>query len=222
MTRIGEVSLDEVRDEAVALVETLDEGEPLDESTAALIALGVRVTASALDNEGARAFAERALDAGATPEQVHETLVLVSGIGVHTLMAGSPIVAGVLRERGHAAIDAPLDDRRRELWERHVGSDPFWVRFEHHVPGFLDALIRLSPEAFEGFFAYSALPWGTRALPPLTNELIAMAADATPSHRYLPGMRLHLENAIGRGAGRAAILQALDIAAAAPEHRGVR
>jgi hypothetical protein len=35
-------------------------------------------------------------------------------------------------------------------------------------------------------------------------------------------VRLHLANAIRGGAGRAAVLQALDIAAAAPTHQGVR
>jgi hypothetical protein len=34
-------------------------------------------------------------------------------------------------------------------------------------------------------------------------------------------MRLHLANAVRLGVGRNAILQALDIAAAAPAHRGV-
>jgi hypothetical protein len=48
-----------------------------------------------------------------------------------------------------------------------------------------------------------------------------MAGDATPSHRYLPGMRLHLANAVRRGAGRTAILHALDLAAEAPAHPGV-
>lgn len=49
-----------------------------------------------------------------------------------------------------------------------------------------------------------------------------MAVDATPSHRYVPRMRLHLRNAVERGAGKVAILQALDIPARAPSHSGVR
>ena len=45
-----------------------------------------------------------------------------------------------------------------------------------------------------------------------------MAVDATPTHRYLPGMRLHLRNALKLGAGRAAVRRALEIAAEASAH----
>jgi alkylhydroperoxidase/carboxymuconolactone decarboxylase family protein YurZ len=218
---IDSVSLEEVRSAALELLDGADEGERLDELTAALIALAVRASVTALDVDGTRAYAERALDLGATPEQVHETLMLVSGLGIHTLMEGSRCVADVLRSRGQG-LSAPLDKHRACLWDRHVGSDPYWDTFEPQVPGFLDALLRLSPEAFEAFFAYCAVPWRTGALRAVTKELISIAADATPTHRYLPGLRLHVTNAVAVGAGRAAILETLDIAAAAPIHRGVR
>jgi alkylhydroperoxidase/carboxymuconolactone decarboxylase family protein YurZ len=51
-------------------------------------------------------------------------------------------------------------------------------------------------------------------------ELAAIACDAAPSHRFRPGFRVHLKNAIKLGLGRIAIFQALDIAAAAPAHPG--
>jgi alkylhydroperoxidase/carboxymuconolactone decarboxylase family protein YurZ len=216
------VSVEDLRAEALRSLESVAEGDALDEVTAALIGLAVRVSVTVLDMEGARIFAERALDAGATGPQISETLVLVSGLGVHTLMEGSAPMADLLRERGDAELSAPLDDRRVELWERCVGEDPYWNQVEAVSPGFLDSLLRLSPEAFEAFFAYCAVPWQTRALRAVTKELIAMAADATPSHRYRAGMGLHLANAIHLGAGRAAILETLDIAAQAPPHRGVR
>jgi alkylhydroperoxidase/carboxymuconolactone decarboxylase family protein YurZ len=215
------VSVDDLRAEALSLLGSVDDGEPLDERTAALIGLGVCVSVSALDMGGTRAFADRALDAGATPEQIHETLVLVSGLGVHSLMEGSREVADLLRERGDTSLSGPLDPRRAQLWERYVGGDPYWKQMEREVPGFLDALVRLSPEAFEAFFVFCAVPWQSDALPASTKELIALAVDAMPSHRYLPGMRLHLRGAVRRGAGRSAVLQALEIAADAPPHRGV-
>lgn len=48
-----------------------------------------------------------------------------------------------------------------------------------------------------------------------------MAIDATPTHRYVPGLRLHLANAVGLGATRAQLEQTLAIAAAGPEHSGI-
>lgn len=221
MVGAAEVTLRDVRAEAVRLLKTVPDGEPLGDQAAALIGLAVRSTATALDMSGARKYAEHALDLGATPDQVHEVLVVVSGIGVHTLMEGSRQLADLLRERGASELAAPLDERRMRLWARYVGDDPFWKRMEVEVPGFLDALVRLSPEAFEAFFMYCAVPWRTAALPPVTKELISMAADATPSHRYLPGLRVHLVTALQLGAGRTAVVETLDIAASAPAHRGV-
>jgi alkylhydroperoxidase/carboxymuconolactone decarboxylase family protein YurZ len=217
----SEVTLGDVRAEALGLLDTVPDGKPLDDQTAVLIGLAVHSIATALDPVGTREYAERALDLGATPAQVHEVLVVVSGIGVHALMEGSRQLADLLRERGDTKIAEPLDERRTQLWARYVGTDPFWQRMEAEVPGFLDGLVRLSPEAFEAFFMYCAVPWTTGALTPLTKELISLASDATPSHRYLPGLRLHVANAAQLGAGRVAIVETLDIAASAPAHHGV-
>lgn len=215
------VTLDAVREEALTLLEEVREGPALDETTSALIAFAVRISVPTLDPESTQDWVARALDAGATAEQVHEAIVLVSALGVHSLMEGSRRLARVLRERGDTALDAPLDADRAALRLRLQGDDRFWVDFEREVPGFLDALLRVSPEAYEAFFAYCAVPWRSGHLPALTKELISLASDATPAHRYLPGLRLHLANAVRLGAGRLAVLQALEIAAAAPQHRGV-
>lgn len=219
-----QLSLEDVRAEALELLDSLgvsDPGQELAERDQALIALAVRASVTTLDRPGIRTFAERALAAGASAEQVHETLVLVSALGVHSLMVGSVELAALLRRRGDPAITAAVDERRRVLWEQNVESDPFWERMEAEVPGFLDALLRLSPEAFGAFFDYCAVPWRTGTLPSITKELMSMATDATPTHRYLPGLRLHLANSVRLGAGRVAVLGALEIGAAAPPHRGV-
>jgi alkylhydroperoxidase/carboxymuconolactone decarboxylase family protein YurZ len=221
-TTAAELSLGELRREALTLLRGVAQGDPVDDATAALIGLGVRACVTSLDMEGSRIYAEMALDAGATPDQVHDVLVLVSGVGVHTLEQGSREIAGVLRARGELDAGTPLDGRRARLWERYVARDPYWDRVEREVPGFLDALVRLAPEAFEAFFRYCGVPWRSNAVRAVTKELVCVAVDATPTHRYLPGLRVHLANAVRLGAGRAAVLQALDIAAAAPPHRGLR
>lgn len=216
------VSLEDVRNEALALLLNVPGGAGLDGMTASLVGLGVHASAANLDNDGIERYTSAALDAGATGAQVHEVLVLVSGLGVHTLMEGSRRVARLLSERGDPAIAAPHDDRRKALWAQYVGSSGYWDGMESEVPGFLDALLRLSPEAFQAFFEYCAVPWKSRALDKASKELISIAVDATPNHRYLPGMRLHLANAIALGVGSAAILEALAIAAGVPPHPGVR
>jgi alkylhydroperoxidase/carboxymuconolactone decarboxylase family protein YurZ len=213
------VTLTEVRDAAETLLEPVPDGPDLDDLSAAQIRLAVHASVCTLDPAGIEDATRRALDAGAAPEQIHETLVLVSALGVHTLMEGTRRLSAILRERGTPA--APLDEDRASLRTRMQGDDPYWTDFDREVPGFLDALLEHSPDAYQAFFGYCALPWRSGTVPGRLKELIAMACDATPTHRYLPGVRLHLTNAVRLGAGRIAVRRALDIAAAAPSHPGV-
>ena len=216
------VSLEEIRSDVMARIADLDDGDPLDQLTAALINLAVHVSVTALDPAGTELSIGKALDLGATSVQIHEAMVLVSGLGVHSLMEGSPRLMRQLRMRNPGALTGALDANQLALKARYIGDDPYWEPMEREVPGFLDSLLRLSPEAFEGFFQYCSLPWKSGALRALTKELMAFASDATWTHRFMPGLRLHLGNAVKLGAGRIAILQALDIAAAAPIHNGIR
>jgi len=213
------VSLDDLSGEALRMLDGVAEGDPLDARTAALIALAVRAAPTALDTDGLTRASRQALDAGASAEQVHDTLVLVAGLGFHTLAEGSRRLVAVLRERGDDV--PPLDDHRRGLRDSLVGTSAYWARLEAQSPGFVDALLRLSPEAFEAFVAFVSVPWRDGALPAPVKELICLAVDATPTHRYCPGLRVHLANAVRLGVGRAAVVDALRIAAAAPSHRGV-
>ncbi|WP_190813232.1 carboxymuconolactone decarboxylase family protein [Saccharopolyspora pogona] len=214
------VTLDGLRSEAQSLLTAVPAGEDLDPVSASLIRLAVHAAVSTLDTAGIDRAIRAALDAGASAAQVHETLVVVSGLGVHSLMEGSRRVLDAVVERGDGPSEQ-LDDERIAMRDRFQGDDPYWVGFEQEVPGFLDALLRLSPEAYQAFFDYCAVPWRTGAVRGRVKELMSMASDATPTHRYLPGMRLHLKNAVKLGASRTAILHALDIAAAAPSHPGV-
>jgi alkylhydroperoxidase/carboxymuconolactone decarboxylase family protein YurZ len=216
------ITVEEIQQEAAKMLAGVQDGEDLDKQSEALIELGVRAAVTSMDVEGTRLWAERALDLGASAEQVHEVMALVSGLGVHTFFEGSRQLMGLLADRGDPLAAEPADNTRRELWDRYVGTDPYWARLEREIPGFLDALNYLSPHAFEAFFQYCSLPRKTKSLRSLTKELISIATDASPTHRYLPGMRLHVLNAIDLGGGRLAILRALSIAAGAPQHQGVR
>lgn len=195
------------------------DGAPLPKTTRVLVEYALCASVLVLDLDGADAHAGTALDLGVTPGQLQEVLTLVSGLGVHTLMEGSRSLVDLVRRRGEPVPD--VDVERAELRERLIGSAPFWTVFEQHVPGFLDAVLRLSPEAFEGFVAYGAIPARTRLVKPLVKELVSVAVDALPTHRYLPGLLLHVDNAIALGAGRTELLEVVDLAAAAPAAPGV-
>ncbi|MFC6284841.1 MULTISPECIES: carboxymuconolactone decarboxylase family protein [Polaromonas] len=217
------VTLSDIREEATRLLQAADAGPVLDDLSCTLIAFAVRISVTTLDSEGARQQARLAMDLGASTDQLHEVVLLVSGLGVHSLFEGTRLVneLSATPASNAASPTPPLDETRQQLWDKWIGTGGYWQGFEREVPGFLANLLKASHEGFDAFFRYCAVPWKSSHLPVLTKELISMAADATPTHRFMPGMRLHLGNAIKMGAGRAMVMKALEIAAAAPEHPGV-
>lgn len=204
-------------DRARGRLATLHEGEGLDETAAALLNFAVCASVTSLDRGAIEAASEAALAAGATAEQLSEVVALVSGLGVHSLMASALPLA---RAAGLQDSSRPLDEARQRLWDQYIGTSAYWAGFSEYFPGFLDAVLRLSPPLFEAFLDYCAMPWRMGSVSTLTKELAAMACDITPGHRFVPGFELHLANAIALGAGRRAIEQAIAIAAAAPPHTG--
>ncbi len=214
------ISIAALRAEAEEITGEIADGEPLAALDAALVTLAASASVTALNRAPIDAAISQCFDAGATVEQVQEILALTSGLGVHTLMVSASAVLAAASARGLIDTAAPFDPERQTLWDRHVGDDPFWTGFSAELPGFLEAMLRLSPDIFTGFFEYCAIPWRSGTVRARIKELAALACDAAPSHRFRPGFRVHLKNAIALGVGRRAIMQALDIAAAAPEHRG--
>ncbi|MER6976254.1 hypothetical protein [Streptomyces carpinensis] len=204
--------------QVAALLEGVPDGADLDEQQVILINYALRAGAAALDPAGALEWQNRALAAGISGEQLHEAVTLMSSIGVHTFFESS-------RQLARAAVPpedwGPLDEERQQLWDKYVGSSTYWTAMEEEIPGFLESLLRMSPLVFGEFIRYVGIPFRTRLFSNLTKELISMAADACPAHQYLPGMRMHLKNAIRGGAGRLAIEHTMRIAAQSPGHVGV-
>jgi alkylhydroperoxidase/carboxymuconolactone decarboxylase family protein YurZ len=207
----------DIDEQAAVLINELPDGDPLDAVTEAIIGMSIRASAMALDVAGTREYLERALALGATAAQLQEAITLVSGTGVHTFFESTRILDSLVAPPEPAV----LDPERQRLWDAYVGDGGYWRVMQEEIPGFLAALNRMSPEAFEAFFVYCAVPWKSRNLGVVTKELISVAIDANPSHRYLPGMRMHIRNAIKVGAGRLAIQGALAVASAGPAPHGV-
>jgi alkylhydroperoxidase/carboxymuconolactone decarboxylase family protein YurZ len=183
----------------------------------ALLCVGVSASIASLNREALKACIADAYEKGASSAQLQEVVSLVSGLGVHSLMISS---TEILRGADSLQRVAPLTREQQDLWKQHVGDSSFWKAFEHEMPGFLESMLRLSSDQFTAFFEYCAVPWKSHAISARLKELIAMATDAVPAHRFLPGFRLHLRNAIKLGATRAMIFEALDVAAFAPPHKG--
>lgn len=211
---------DDLRTLAEQILDGVDDGPALDEQTCVLTHIAVCSSATAMDVAGSGRYIEQALESGLTAAQIQEALTVVSGLGVHTLFEATRQLSDAVHRRNGGDLE-PFDESRQTLWDRYVGTDPYWQRMEAEIPGFLDALLRMSPETFAAFFDYCAVPWKTRELRAITKELISLAVDSTPTHRYKPGFLLHLKNAIDLGAGAVAIREVMTISAAAPLHHGV-
>lgn len=211
------VTFEELHGFATTALQGVSEGDPLLPFEIALIRLGLAASVTALDDSEIDAAIAAAMGEGATPAQVQEVVSLVSGMGVHSLMATAAPIA-----RAYGLDVAPLTAAQQALWDEHVGQDPFWIAFETELPGFLGAMLRLSADQFTAFFDYCAVPWRSGHVRARLKELIAMACGATPTHRFAPGFRLHLNNALKLGAGRRSVTEVLEMAARAPTHVGFR
>lgn len=198
---------------------TSDDGPSLTDLDRSLLRAGLASSVPSLNRAAVRQTVAEAFAAGATPQQLQEVVSVVSGLGVHSLM----ISAVVIVEEAHRAgydLATPLDPDEQRLWDKRVGHDPFWHAMEAELPGFLRAMLRLSSDQFEAFFEYCAVPWKSGTVKARTKELLALASDAMPAHRFMPGFRLHLANAVKLGAGRIALLESLELARQAPTHCG--
>lgn len=216
------ISLHDLHQEALKELATVASGSPLEPIECALIKMGLAASVTSLDRSALSVAIDEAFDRGATAAQVQEVIALVSGLGVHSLMVSAATVHDAASRRGLASSAKALDAERQMIWDARIGDDPFWASFELEMPGFLGALLTLSPDIFTGFLDYCAIPWRSGTVPAKIKELTAMACDATPTHRFRPGFRVHLKNAIKLGVGQTAILQVMDIAANAPLHKGTR
>lgn len=213
------ISEAEITAEVESLLEGVEDGEDLDDTQVLLINVALHASAMTLDAAGASKWIGLALEAGVTPQQVQEVITLVSGMGVHAFFEASRSLADQAEPEGGWG---PFDPRRQEIWDRRIASTKYWTTMQEELPGFLEALLRLSPEAFEAFIEYVGLPFRSRLVSTQTKEIIGMVADACPAHIYLPGMRMHLRNSVRLGVGRVAIRHAMRIAAASPTMVGVR
>jgi alkylhydroperoxidase/carboxymuconolactone decarboxylase family protein YurZ len=96
------------------------------------------------------------------------------------------------------------DDRRRELREAFIEARGFWAPL-------WEGLLDLDPDFFEGYLAFSSVPWRNGPLEPKVKELILLAMDAAATHLFEPGIRQHVRNAIGHGATREELMEVLEL-----------
>lgn len=177
----------------------------LDPVTRELVRLAVDANATHLYLPAIPGDIDRALAAGATPAEVMEVLECAATLGIHAANIGVPILVEVLRELGVYEEPGELDERRERLKADFVRNRGYWHDF-------WEELLELDPEFFEAYTDFSSVPWRTGSLLPKVKEFIYISFDVAATHLYVPGLRLHIRNAIGYGATAGEIVEVIELA----------
>jgi alkylhydroperoxidase/carboxymuconolactone decarboxylase family protein YurZ len=155
-------------------------------------------------NEGAvRRHIRAALDAGATGEEIRDTLKGVSVLGIHAVAVSLPILLEEAAQAGAQPQPRPTGDTPVIDQVKAAGLfNPAW-----------DIIYELDPEWLEQFIAMGADLY-RGVLPRKLVELMAIAADASCTHLYTPGIRRHIHDALAHGATIAEIMEVLKLCGA--------
>jgi len=169
------------------------------------IYIAVDAAATHLYAPGLRQHVRAAIRLGATPAELMEVIELTSTLGIHACNIGVPLLLEVLEEEGLRTGPAPEDERRRQLREEFTHHRGYWHTF-------WEGLLELDPELFEAYVAFSSVPWKTGVLEPKVKEFVYIAFDASATHLYVPGLKLHMRNAVRLGATAEEIMEVLELA----------
>lgn len=172
-------------------------------STRALIRLALDAAVSHLHADGMELAMRDALDAGASAQEIFETLMVSATIGVHGMNAD--VLAEVLAERGHPAASAPLDAAQIAIRDEYTRVRGYWRDF-------LNDTLRLAPDFLQAYLAFSGAPWRLGVLEPKVREFIYIAFDTSPTHMHLTGLRLHINQALDHGATPEEIVEIMALA----------
>jgi alkylhydroperoxidase/carboxymuconolactone decarboxylase family protein YurZ len=171
-----------------------------------LVQVALAAATTHLHRQRLELHVRRALAEGATVEEILETFELTSVLGIHTTTVAVPILLEELAASGHGDLERPLSEREEELKAEFIRVRGYWSEL-------WDGVLLLDPDFFEAYFHFSAVPFEGGALEPKVKELIYIAIDASTTHLFEPGIRIHIRNALGHGATAAEIMEVLEVTA---------
>lgn len=100
--------------------------------------------------------------------------------------------------------DREMKKRGKELVDRFKEERGFTSPW-HEI------MVEYDPEFFERYIDWSSHMYRKGVLPAKTKELILIAVDAAATHLHGPGTRVHIRNALNRGASKEEILEVLEL-----------
>jgi alkylhydroperoxidase/carboxymuconolactone decarboxylase family protein YurZ len=131
-------------------------------------------------------------------------LELTATLGIHAANIGVPILFEVLAQRGES-LDDTYDERQERLKAEFTANRGYWHPFWHEI-------LVIDPDFFEGYVAFSSVPWKSGVLEPKVKEFVYCAFDVAATHLYTSGLKLHIENALGYGATPHEVMEVIELA----------
>lgn len=187
---------------------------PLEPKIKEFVLLAVSSATTALHRPAVREHVGRALDRGATFEEVLEVLELSSILGMHSATVGYPVLLETVEnrpsERDHPVSEdideAAVAELVAELEERRAFFETVWDD--------IMAIVEHDPDYWEQLYAFLRHPYDHGVLDPKVMEFVYIAIDVGTSHLYTPGLRVHVGNALILGATPAEIMEVFQLASA--------
>ena len=153
---------------------------------------------------------EKLPDDEPSEEEVFEALAMTSVLGIHSCSLGMPVLIEELQAAGK--LNRPkIDERRQKIKDEYIKVRGYWSERQ-------EDMLAMAPEFFEAYLNFSGAPWRTNVLEPKVREFVYIAIDASTTHLYEPGLRLHIRNAIGYGASQEELMEILQLIAALGIH----
>ena len=166
-----------------------------------LISVGLNAACTNLNPDGTRRHIRRALEAGATRDEIIFVLKCSAMLSIHSCSLGAPILLEEAKSSGARATVkrvavTPACDKMKAIGEWNTAWDPFY---------------ELDPAWTDQFMATGAGIYASGILPAKDIELLSIALDASYTHMYAPGTRRHIHNALKAGATTEEIMEVLKL-----------
>lgn len=182
----------------------------LDDKTKELLNIALSASPTHLNKAATQDHMKKALQLGATKEEITEVLKIVSILGVHTCAVGIPLMME------HTRSDENLDDphyteEQRALKQKFIDTMGYWNTFR-------DDLIRMDTNYFQAYYEFLTLPTRRKILEPKVIEFIYIAIDSSTTHLFEKGIAVHLKKAIAYGATQGELLEVFQLTSAIGFH----
>lgn len=172
-----------------------------------LVLLALHASPTSAHGDAVTRQVRRARAAGASENDVVDVLLSIVGVANHALYFAVPVLLDELAAAGHAEAALPEPTPAfAAIRDDFVRTRGFWNPQR-------DQLGSLMPRYFEALNALSTEPWRSGSLQPKERELVYIAIDASVTHMYEDGLRLHIRHALGHGATRDEILEVFQLVA---------